>query len=425
MDQSRDPLLKAISVLLICFAVYMSVLDGRLHQSADLLAMWLAAEFLAMGQPEQVYPAVQGLFDMTVPAAWLDQSAKMGSELKLYPYIYPPLWAKLVSFITPWGNFASFDVVLMVIHQGAMLLGSFLAARMGGLRGGTLWLGFALTYAGLVLTLPAGLALGENQPQMMVSFLIVAAFAAAQTERARTAGVLLALAASIKVYPLFFIVIFIGRRDWRAVSAFIVAGAALGGLSVALAGWALHAEYLHLLNVVSRSVIVSTFSFSIDAVVAMTAFRDDLINVAQSNPDAAAAGWSVVAKSGVWAAVSGVAQITGLVCVGVIAAKHPHDALVVPLAAAIFALLSPLSWAYTYLTTFFFMAPMVVRLGRTGIIMAMAFVAAFHPAIATFTLDLPIEGVWAFWIIGIVLIVALTACFLLAILRGDRSRSPG
>lgn len=190
----------------------------------------------------------------------------------------------------------------------------------------------------------------------MVSFLIVVAFSRAHGRRLRSAGALLALAASIKVYPLFFIVIFIGRRQWGALGAFMVVGAGLALTSIILEGWPLRAEYIHLLSVVSRSVILTTFSFSFDAIVAMVHLGDVLIEIEQSNPASEAAGWSVVAKTATWVATSGIAQIGALIGIVILAARKLDNALVMPFAAAVFALLSPLSWAYTYITTLSFWA---------------------------------------------------------------------
>jgi hypothetical protein len=160
--EQRSTLLKMISVLLVAFAAYMSFLDGRFMQSADLLALWLAGEFLVMGQAEQVYPTVGAYFDMLTPDGWLGHITQTLPEARIYPYIYPPIWAKLASFVTPLTSFEAFDAVMMGVHQVLLIWGVYLAAHMTGLRKTLLWVIVSLTYAVLALTIPIGIALGET-----------------------------------------------------------------------------------------------------------------------------------------------------------------------------------------------------------------------------------------------------------------------
>jgi hypothetical protein len=59
------------------------------------------------------------------------------------------------------------------------------------------------------------------------------------------AGVLVAVAAACKIFPVLFIVFFIRRRDWRALSCSAVTGLAAAAVSVAAFGWNAHRTYLH------------------------------------------------------------------------------------------------------------------------------------------------------------------------------------
>ena len=71
------------------------------------------------------------------------------------------------------------------------------------------------------------LALELNQPQILVTFLIIGAFRAIQSNRNNTAGGLLGLAAAIKIAPALLAIIFIMERRWKALVVFVIVGGAL------------------------------------------------------------------------------------------------------------------------------------------------------------------------------------------------------
>lgn len=413
--------LSAVLIAVIGYVFVIGTLDAMSMQSADLFAMWLAGEFMAMGQMDQIYPPAGQVFDMSTPDAWWPHVAATDPDARIFPYIYPPIWAKLMSFITPVTTFYVFDLVFLLAHQVMLVATICLAAKLGDLRGQTGLMMVALTYAALVLTLPIGIALGENQPQILVSFLIVFAFERAQSHSPRAAGILLALAASIKGYPLLFLVIFLARRDWRAVGAFGVAGAALGLTSIALTGWALHAEYLHLLSVLSKSVIVTGFSISVDAFLAGNVFTDSLTYVFQPSQTGEALGWASILKGTTWATLSSIAQIAAVIGVGVLAAKRRDDALVLPVAAAVFAAISPLSWAYTYLPVYVFIALLPLRLGAAGWIGAAVFAAVFHPSVAAYTFDATLWNMTMFTASGFAATSLIAALMVWAVVRPNNA----
>jgi hypothetical protein len=59
------------------------------------------------------------------------------------------------------------------------------------------------------------------------------------------AGVLIAIAAAAKIFPVLFFIFFLQRRVWRALLAGAVTGVAALSASVAVFGWNLHRTYLH------------------------------------------------------------------------------------------------------------------------------------------------------------------------------------
>ncbi|MCF2871975.1 DUF2029 domain-containing protein [Octadecabacter sp. G9-8] len=406
-----------VPLVMLAYALFVGTRTGLDTQSADLFAMWLAGDFMAMGRLDQIYPSSAVMFDMTTPSEWWPYVQATDPDARIFPYIYPPLWAKLVSWLTQITTFAVFDTVFLFVHQALLIATTYLAAKMCGFRGLSALLVVAVTYEALILTMPIGIALGENQPQILVSFLIVYAFERAQSGAPRAAGILLALAAAIKVYPVLFIVIFAARRNWRAVVAFGIAGGALGLTSIALAGWPLHADYLSMLGVLSKSVIVTNFSFSADALYAGAILEDQLLPVYQPSTAEEQIGWAAIAKGPIWHAVSSIAQIAAIAGVAFLAARRPHDPLIVPFAVTLFALVSPLSWAYTYLPAYVFIAALPLRFGLIGWGFAALMVVYFHPIIAGITLYQDSWSLWSFGVGGVSLMVVMLALLLLALLK--------
>lgn len=61
----------------------------------------------------------------------------------------------------------------------------------------------------------------------------------------RLAGVLIAIAAACKIFPLLFFVFFLQRRAWRSLTWGVIAGAVCVAISVGVFGWNAHRTYLH------------------------------------------------------------------------------------------------------------------------------------------------------------------------------------
>jgi len=406
-----------VPILMLVYALLIGTRTGLETQSADLFAMWLAGEFMAMGRLDQIYPAAPVMFDMTTPSEWWPYVQATDPDARIFPYIYPPIWAKLVSWLTPITTFAVFDTVWLILHQAVLILTTYLAAKMCGWRGWSALLMVAVVYQILIMTMPIGIALGENQPQILVSFLIVLAFERAQFGAPRAAGIALAFAAAIKVYPVLFVVIFLARRQWRVVAAFAVAGAALGLCSIALAGWPLHAEYLRMLSVLGKSVVVTNFSFSADAFYAGTFLEAELVHVYQPSTAAEQIGWAAIGKGPIWHLLSSIAQILAVICVAVLAARRPSDPLVLAFAVCLFAFVSPLSWAYTYLPAYVFLGGMAFRLGLVGWVFCATLALYLHPILAGITLYQDSWSLWSFSTGGVVLSAVMLGLFLLAVLK--------
>lgn len=86
---------------------------------------------------------------------------------------------------------------------------------------------------------------------VVLALLCVAYYAACRGHRF-TAGVILAAAAWFKIFPAFFLILFLRKRNWRGAVGLIAGGVALGAVSVFLFGWNVHK--ILLLEVLPRAL---------------------------------------------------------------------------------------------------------------------------------------------------------------------------
>ncbi|MBT0958184.1 DUF2029 domain-containing protein [Alphaproteobacteria bacterium KMM 3653] len=334
--------------------------------STDLMASWLAGHYFALGQFDQIYPHDTTVFTMLPPPAWWPDLQAKGFEGAIFPFIYPPLWAAIAAKLQA---VMSFEVAQIIANNLNPLLMGLMVMLAGSMSRGRMPLA-CFTALGLLLLLfilPGSVALAQNQPQILVAFLIVLAFEREQHKSPILAGCALALAASIKLYPLLFALIWLAGKRYRAAASFAAAGLVLGLLSISMAGWPLHATYLAQVAVIKNSVMINNFTYALDPLIINLALHDAMTFIPaidNPNPENLRFGWHVLAKPG-WA----IALSTGVMALtlAVLAYRFSTTRGVSPLfcasAVVTLALVSPLSWGYHYLPALAFLPAIVAHRG--------------------------------------------------------------
>jgi len=280
--------------------------------SADLRALWLAGQMLAEGRPDLVYPAEIGVFTMRPPPEWLPWLAARGHSGEVFPYIYPPLWAWLAA--RSGLPFEALESAARLINPALLVAMLLLARRLAAPAmhpAGYLAPGLAV----FALTTVGSVALYQNQPQILVAFLTVLAVERAEHGAPRLAGAALALAAAIKLYPAFFALVFLILGWRRALGAFVITGGALAALSVAVAGWPLHGEFLSVLARISDTAMLTKLNYAFESALGFLfhAEAGQLIRAAKLGADAGGGGWQVLAKPAALAFGLRLAQVAGLI----------------------------------------------------------------------------------------------------------------
>jgi len=335
----------------------------------DFFAVYLAGKAFSMGDFASIYGPATEMFSLDTPTAWAAIVAESGidPELTLYPYIYPPIWAALsaatLSQLAP-------QTVLPIVGavNAALLIGTVVLAWRVARSQQTLVIWLLVGVIFLASTTFGFVALRQGQWQILTSFLLLLSLERARAGAPHQAGIALALSASIKLYPVLLLVLWLARRDqWRNIPAFVATLTALTLVSVALAGADLHLQFIDRVATISGSVLYTLLSYN------FTVLLD---------------GWTVTGQPGEigvklttpWVGLLNKVMLLAAAATAFWAARRAKpDQLyrcIVPVWLVAMSYFSPLSWSYHFLTAMAF-APLLLQNRAGTISYAAIFVVTF------------------------------------------------
>lgn len=414
-DYIAQAIILLVMVTLMMFAVGIPL-------SADLRAVWLAGSFYDAGQ---IYTGSEGLFTMEPPRAWVDHVLAQNIETPVYPFIYPPLWAWVSAQIVPLTSFENAIFAVTVVNLLLFAAMPVLAFRISRPKVGmTAFL--LLSVPLFAFTYPFLIPLEENQPQILVSFLVLFAVERSRNGGPILGGVAMALAASIKLYPAIFALFWLFGGDRRAFGAFALAGAALGAASVAIAGWPMHEAFLSEIKAISNSALYSTANYSFDPFIAKLALSDDLMRITTEETGGETI-WKVVEKTQAWR-LANMALFAGAVTflAWQAARGKTRHAYFWPAAFLLLALVSPLTWLYHLIPALVFLPALMFTalplLPSLVLYVSFIFLMRANGAFSDLGLSLALPGTHE--LIFFTLLLLAGAYLLLTSERADRPLNP-
>ncbi|SEW29861.1 Protein of unknown function [Aliiroseovarius sediminilitoris] len=251
--------------IIIVLTISVLVFANGSNAPIDLASLYIAASFYDDGLYHLIYPLDGDFFWNDIPIEWQERAALSSDGISIVtPYVYPPIWVAILAPVTKFVSFDIFARVVLVINVGSFIGMIWLGFRMLKPRRvlATVWV--AVSALLLLITSVSHLSLSLGQPQIFVTFLIMLAFCNLIENKPAGAGGWLALAAAIKVAPALLAIIFLMERNWRALLWFGVLGGMLGGLSILMTGWPLHAEFLDKLRELEGTILVSGINLGMD-----------------------------------------------------------------------------------------------------------------------------------------------------------------
>ncbi len=341
--------------LILLIITVISILLFGTSRSSDLMSTWIAGQMYSVERFSEIYVTSQPLFTMQPNDSWVRFMAD-GFQYQdaIFPYLYPPIWA--------WAFAQISDVSFIVIGKYALIINSMLMS-------GCIFLAHRLTrtkvplstYSLIAIVLIyfstfGALALFENQPQILVTFLILLTIERLRAGSKITAGSALALAAAIKIYPAIFVLFLIASNEKKAAVSFFVVGLTLAVSSIYLVGWPLHLEFLRAAGAVSNTAMVVFVNYNIHGVIGQLFFPDELEKILSLQP--AVGGeipyWEVIAKGKIWRVTSFLALL-GILTVTFRMFKKSDDLdrfqVCWPVALTLIPFFTPIGWSYYYIAT--------------------------------------------------------------------------
>ena len=91
---------------------------------------------------------------------------------------------------------------------------------------------------------PLKQSLIQGQPNLLMGFLIVAAWRADRRGKSWMSGACLAIAAAIKLYPAYLFLYPLARRDWKAIAGGAIAGTAITAVTAGVFGVTAYRDYV-------------------------------------------------------------------------------------------------------------------------------------------------------------------------------------
>ncbi len=211
----------------------------------DLSSSYIGCRLLAAGEGQHLYSHSSTNFSEVNDPVWDDMANRTGyfPVRLLHPYVQTPLWAYSLQPLCTRMNFRPFCDGFLVLFMLCLSGTLWLVARYWTpALFHPVWI--ALIYLGLYRSEPFKYAIFLAQTHVLYLFMTVLALILAERRQAGWAGVLLALAAAVKITPGFLLLYWLMTRRYRAALFFIGTSAALLAATVGLLGWGLMHTYV-------------------------------------------------------------------------------------------------------------------------------------------------------------------------------------
>lgn len=257
--------------------------------------------------------------------AWLQGEPIYGFTHNDLPFTYPPIAAVLFA---PLGALPGFTGARLAIALAAGAQYLALVVTLRAIRPArSPWWPAALLFAGSYVLYPVITAIVSGQIDSLIMLLVLADVLLPARRRPR--GILIGLAAAIKLTPAVFLLYFLVRREWRAVAVTAASAVAFTALGFLLA-WEDSLDYWPSVFEASR---VGNQQAALNQSLAGAISRATALTPAEP---ATALLWLLASAA------------TGVVAVVAIhrASAAGHDGLALAATAAAGLLVSPISWAH-------------------------------------------------------------------------------
>ena len=223
----------------------------------DLTASFVAGRLVGSAHTNALYQLADPAAPTWPNALWIDTARQGGiADGMVTPYVQTPLWAWLLSPLATRLHFASFKAVFAALLGLSVIVMLQAAARQWSPRMAASGWQVALLSA-LGVSVPFIQALVMCQTHVIFLCLTILAACSCLRGRQVTAGILLALAACVKLTPAWLLLTWLAAGRWRASASFMATSAALAAGTLLVTGQGTASEYVHVLRQYGQTVYLS------------------------------------------------------------------------------------------------------------------------------------------------------------------------
>ena len=245
------------ALVVACFAVLL-IATRPPGGGVDLTSSYLGCRLFINGQTSHLYSQDTVSYQLVNDPVWKQATLGRGFApgMALPPYVQTPLWGYALQPLcrsTEWPAFNEIFVVLLAFSFAAML---WMAARFWTPRlfhpG---WL--AAVCAVLFIMEPLQYSMALTQTHILFIFMALVAVVVERRGHWAAAGLLLALAAAVKITPGLLLLYWLMNRRWKAAASFLVSSAALLAITIVATGRGTVLAWLASMSRVSKMLLVA------------------------------------------------------------------------------------------------------------------------------------------------------------------------
>jgi len=251
------------AVLLLGVAAGVAFSALRHHWAPDLAAIYFGASAYAAGELQSVYASPSVFFGALIEdPVWISLAESQGLAGKpLVSFVYPPLVAAIFAPLTETISAVEFLEKGVALELVCLCLSVFLARSLAANRLPAAHWALASLIIGLP-TIAVQNAFFHAQPQIIIISMILLAFVLYRKRWDVPAGLVLAIAGSIKLAPLLLGIVFLADRRWRAAAATALGAAAFAIVGTAVTGPEMQLAFFAQIQRAGGSHLLSPLSYS-------------------------------------------------------------------------------------------------------------------------------------------------------------------
>jgi len=239
------------------FTVVLAVLY-RNSPGTDLTSSYLGCRLFVNGQTDHLYSQDSVSYNLVTDPVWEQAAAGRGFARHAYlpPYVQTPLWGFALQPVCRQLSWPAFNKLFVLA----------VAMCFGALIWLTVWrwaprlrhpVGMAAVCVLFLASDTVRYSMQLTQTHMICILMALAAVVLARSGRPVWAGVLLAIAAAIKITPGLLLIYWLMTRQTKAAISFVVSSLALLAITLLVTGPQVVVAYLHSMSKISKILLVA------------------------------------------------------------------------------------------------------------------------------------------------------------------------